>query len=311
MSDNEHSRSAPAIDERDLMAFADGRMDPESPRAAELRAYLAAHPEDAARVAAWQLQNAAIRQNYAPVLAESVPAHLQPAALRARRAERRSGPRRMAIAASLAVMAVTAAVGVSLAPQQASDPELARFASEVSRLPVDAGAQDASLQPASTAAAVDTSPLPSLDLAGFMLTEQRRVRAGEHTATEARYEDQRGQSLRLFVSEQAEAGGPELHRLQHEGREIVYWREDGRMYALSAEAVDSQRLQQIATATMRNELQRQKAQEPSVAGAPAQLQEAPVVSVDTHGASSAQEWSAPAEPTPGGVLHEGMLDDSL
>ena len=61
-----------AADERDLMALADGRIDADSERAAELRAHLAAHPEDAARVTAWQRQNEAIRAHYAPALAEAV-----------------------------------------------------------------------------------------------------------------------------------------------------------------------------------------------------------------------------------------------
>lgn len=308
--DTEHG---PPVDERDLMAFADGRIAADSERAAALRAHLAAHPVDAARVAAWQRQNEAIRARYAPALAESVPPHLHPQALRERRARKQLGRRRFAVAASVAGLAVATALSVAVAPGGSDDADLDRFASEISQLSADA-LPAAAGGAVAVGAAVDSPSgrLPSLNLAGFALTERRTVRAGGHTATEARYEDQRGQTVRLFVAEQADAGRPELHRMQRGGREIVYWREDGRMYALSAESVDSQRLQQIATATMRNDLQRRQQPESAVAEAPRELREAPVVSADALKANSGgQRWNAPVESAPSGVVYDGMQDESL
>lgn len=300
------------VDERDLMAFADGRIAADSERAAELRAHLSAHPDDAARVAGWQRQNEAIRARYAPALAESVPPHLQPQALREQRARRQFGRRRFAVAASVATLAVVTVLGVSVSPDGTGDADLDRFATEVSQL--SAGALPAASETVAVGGAVGdaTEAVPSLDLAGFALTERRTVRAGERMATEARYEDQRGQTVRLFVVDEADAGRPELHRMQRDGREIVYWREDGRMFALSTESVDSQRLQQIATATMRNELQRRQQPESAVAEASGELHDAPVVSADAFKAKGGnQQWSTPVESAPSGVVYDGMQDESL
>ena len=307
--DTEHG---PPVDERDLMAFADGRIAADSERAAALRAHLAAHPVDAARVAAWQRQNEAIRARYAPALAESVPPHLHPQGLRERRARKQLGRRRFAVAASVAGLAMATALSVAVAPGGSDDADLDRFASEISQLSADALPAAGETVAVGAAADASSASLPSLDLAGFALTERRTVRAGGHTATEARYEDQRGQTVRLFVADEADAGRPELHRMQRGGREIVYWREDGRMYALSAESVDSQRLQQIATATMRNDLQRRQQPESAVAEAPRELREAPVVSADALKANSGgQRWNAPVESAPSGVVYDGMQDESL
>lgn len=301
-----------AADERDLMALADGRIDADSERAAELRAHLAAHPEDAARVTAWQRQNEAIRAHYAPALAEAVPPHLLPQGLRERRARRQLGRRRFAVAASVAALAVLITLGVSLAPQGGSDAALERFAAEVARLsegtPAEAGGDRLAL--GDTAVPRSVARLPSLDLAGFALTERRTVRAGERNATEARYEDQRGHTVRLFVADETDAGRPELHRMQRDGRELVYWREDGRMFALITDSVDSRRLQQIATTTMRNALQRAEQPASAVADASSELREAPVVSADALKANAGSRgWKAPAENAP--VVHEGLQDESL
>lgn len=300
------------VDERDLLALADGRIAADSERATELRAYLSAYPDDAERVAAWQRQNEAIRARYAPVLAESVPPHLQPRALREQRARRQLGRRRFAVAASVATLAVVTALGVSVSPGGTGDADLDRFATEVSQL--SAGALPAAGETVAVGGAAGdaTEAVPSLDLAGFALTERRTVRAGEHTATEARYEDQRGQTVHLFVADEADAGRPELHRMRREGREIVYWREGGRMFALATDSVDSQRLQQIATATMRNELQRHRQPESAVAEASGELQDAPVVSADALNAKGGnRQWHAPVERVPSGVVYDGIQDESL
>lgn len=62
----------------DLHAFADGLLDPG--RRAEAEAWLAGHPEDAVRVAAWQALSRQLHERFDPVLDEPAPARLLAAA---------------------------------------------------------------------------------------------------------------------------------------------------------------------------------------------------------------------------------------
>lgn len=315
MSNNQESPPRVAnrsVDDRDLMALADGRIDLDSEYAAGLRAYLAAHPRDAARVAAWQRQNEAIRARYASVVAESVPPHLQPEALREQQARRQSGRRRFAVAASMAALAVASALGLSVGQDGAGDPELDRFASEV--LQWSTAALPVGSQAAGVGGGADSrlEGIPSLDLAGFTLTERRTLRAGEYRATKSRYEGPRGQRVHLFVAEEADARRPELRRMQRDGHEIVYWRENGRMYALAAETMENTRLQQIVTATMRQGPQHHRQPKPATSGTPGQLRQSPAISANalkTHDAS--QRQPAPVENAPSGVVYDSVRDESL
>ncbi|KAB8059322.1 anti-sigma factor family protein, partial [Janthinobacterium violaceinigrum] len=67
-----------AISEAQLHALADSVL-PEGERAA-VDAYLHAHPQDAARVAAWREQNRQLRALFDPVLDDTVPLPLLQAA---------------------------------------------------------------------------------------------------------------------------------------------------------------------------------------------------------------------------------------
>ena len=62
------------ISESDLQAFVDGRLAPA--RAAEIEAWLAERPEEAARIAALRQDRDALRAAYAPIAAEPIPARL-------------------------------------------------------------------------------------------------------------------------------------------------------------------------------------------------------------------------------------------
>ena len=62
------------IAEADLHAYADGQL--AAARRAEVEAFLAAHPQDRARVDAWQAQRQALRALLDPVLDEPLPLRL-------------------------------------------------------------------------------------------------------------------------------------------------------------------------------------------------------------------------------------------
>jgi anti-sigma factor RsiW len=69
------------ITEADLHAYADGLLD--DARRAEVDAWLATRPEQAAEIAAWQRQSEGIHALYDPVAAQQVPARLSPNAIAA------------------------------------------------------------------------------------------------------------------------------------------------------------------------------------------------------------------------------------
>ncbi len=87
------------IAEDDLHGHVDGALD--AARSREVEAYLAAHPDVAARVEAYAAQRHGMRAALAPVAAEPVPADLGLATLIAARRRSRGVPWRAAIAAVL------------------------------------------------------------------------------------------------------------------------------------------------------------------------------------------------------------------
>ena len=63
------------VTEDELHAYVDGELPAD--RQAAVEAWLASHPEDAARVAAWRAQAEAIRARYGAVANEPVPERLK------------------------------------------------------------------------------------------------------------------------------------------------------------------------------------------------------------------------------------------
>lgn len=92
--------SAEPVTDMDLMAYADGQLDPA--RRAEVEAYLTSHLDKAAEVAALRRQSEAINALYAPLAAQPLPPRLDPHVLAAglRRASARAW-RNLAAAAVL------------------------------------------------------------------------------------------------------------------------------------------------------------------------------------------------------------------
>jgi anti-sigma factor RsiW len=86
------------VTEEDLHAYVDGELAPERRDAVEL--WLAAHPDDTARVGAWRAQAESIRNRYGAVASEPVPARFDVARL-----ARRTWPwKSIAAAAALAFL---------------------------------------------------------------------------------------------------------------------------------------------------------------------------------------------------------------
>ncbi|MGI4936575.1 MAG: anti-sigma factor family protein, partial [Janthinobacterium lividum] len=98
--------------ESELHAVADGGLEPQ--RLAEVQAWLAKHPGEAARIGAWRAQKEAMHAYFDPILDAPVPAHL----LRVVKPDPRLWPR---IVGAIACLAIGTAAGYAIhAPMPAN-----------------------------------------------------------------------------------------------------------------------------------------------------------------------------------------------
>lgn len=235
-----------AIREAQLHALADGVL-PEEQRAA-VDAHLRAHPDDAARVAAWREQNRQLRALFDPVLDDAVP----PPLLQAAAPPAANGPwRRHAMQAAAALVLVMAGGaggwllrGADGGGASASAVSLARSAAiahavytpEV-RHPVEVGAeQEAHLvQWLSKRLGSKLQP-PVLSPLGYQLIGGRLLPGdGDGPVAQFMYEDGKGQRLTLYVAKER-AGRQEtaFRYAQEKDLGVFYWIDGPLGYALSA-----------------------------------------------------------------------------
>ena len=121
MNDREHT-----VSEDELHAYVDGELDAE--RRGAVEAWLATHPEDAAKVAAWRQQAELIRARYGSVADEKPPARLDVARLARRRTQRIAA---LAAAAVIAALLVGGAAGwLARGAEVASGSDLRRFTND-------------------------------------------------------------------------------------------------------------------------------------------------------------------------------------
>lgn len=240
--------TASPVHEADLHAYVDDRLSAEE--RVRVEAHLVTHPEDAARVAAWQRQTEDLRGHFAGSLDESVPAAMaavfarpQPGAAFLRGA--------MRVAAVLLVAAVGAGAGwwgrgylmpqqlaiVAALPQEAARAHLV-YSSEVLH-PVEVPAKEEKHLVAWLSKRLG-KPLqvPSLTGQGYALVGGRLLPAASDNTAAAQfmYENSAGQRLTLYVRA-GEPAGDTSFRFASEGRAAAfYWVDDGFGYALTGEA---------------------------------------------------------------------------
>jgi len=241
------------VNESDLQAYVDGRLS--AARSAAVAQYLAQHDEDAQRIDAYRHQNQVLQAAYDPVLAEPVPASLQPVN------RRRMPVQRYAIAAVL--MLVSGFSGWQLhayvATERAQTMYLARVAavahavySPEVRHPVEVGAdQEAHLVRWLSKRLGTSLKIPHLAAQGYSLVGGRLLPGDRGPAAQFMYQDTQGQRLTLYVRVSGEARGQTAFRFaQENGVGVFYWL-DGRIgYALSGES-DRAELLRIADVVYR------------------------------------------------------------
>jgi anti-sigma factor RsiW len=240
------------IAEAELHAYVDGMIS--VARATEIEAYLAMHPEDAARVAAYREQVAVLRREFNRVLDEPLPRRLQ--------LPRGSWPRLLLrYAAVLAWVAVGGVIGWQFhaynsvttrgdASTWARRAALAHavYSPEV-RHPVEVGADQEAHLVAWLSKRLGTQlRVPHLASSGYSLVGGRLLPGERGPVAQFMYQDTRGQRLTLYVRTNVDERSETAFlfaREQNVG--VFYWLDRKLGYALSG-TVDKPELLRVATA---------------------------------------------------------------
>lgn len=234
------------IGEDDLQAFVDDRLD--GARRAEVEAYLALHPETAARVAVERRQRAMLRGQLAAKFAEPLPARLRIANIRVARSGSWIGKAQLA-AAALVIFCVGATGGwfaSGLAPVSipvAATTSVARGATAAYRTfvvevahPVEVvAAQEAHLLQWLSKRLGRPLAAPDLSRFGYRLMGGRLLPAGDAAAAQLMYDDASGRRLTVYV--RAASGTETAFRFQQEGDAATFaWIDQGFGFAVTATA---------------------------------------------------------------------------
>lgn len=242
------------ISEDDLHAYADGLL--ETSRRAEVEAWLAAHPEDAARVHAWAAQNRALHETFDEVLNEPLPLELVRAA--SRRQSRSFQIWRAA--AAVFVMAGTGLLGYGIGRHDAGAPvpyatlpQAAAIAHVVYspevRHPVEVEAQHADHLVAWLSKRLGHElHAPDFRSAGFELLGGRLLPGETGPVAQFMYQDGLNRRITLYVRrDDAKQAETSFRHAREDGVEVFYWIDRGLGYALSGN-VDQAEMGRLADA---------------------------------------------------------------
>ena len=250
------SSPVPPVTEADLHAYVDRQLT--SARHTQVEQYLTEHPEELARVQAWQQQNTRLRDMLAPVLDEPLPLGLplQPAAAR--------WPwRSLAAGVLIAVVSAGSAWSVRGAmdaqasrlamthppqPVTTGNGALSGFAQRAAiahvvyspdvRRPVEIGAdQEQALVTWLTKRMGTEVRPPQLASLGYELIGGRLLPGGDGPVAQFMYGTTSGQRLTLYVTREVPGQGNAQFKFGQDGPvNVFYWVEDHLGYAISAGA---------------------------------------------------------------------------
>lgn len=243
------------VSEAELQAYADGRL-PEERRAA-VEAWLAEHPEEAERVAAYRRLSEEVRAAYDGMLAEPVPDHLT------RAAARRVPLRR--IAAVFGWIALGALIGAGavweLRPERTlvqAPPDGALIARRAAvahavyspevRHPVEVGADEEQhlVNWLSKRLGVKLRA-PKLDEAGMSLVGGRLLPGDNGPVAQFMYQSQNGRRLTLYVRTEASRNRETAFRYARENNVgVFYWIDREVGYALASADLSKDELLRLA-----------------------------------------------------------------
>lgn len=241
------------IREDELHVYVDGEL--QADRRGAVEAWLASHPEDAARVAAWRAQAEAIRAHYGNIVNEPVPERLT--MKRIMRSQRSWG--RFAAAAAvlgLLIGGVTGwfAHGVSAAAPNAIDTFTADaldahklYISEV-RHPIEVRANEAHLLPWLSKRVGTALRAPDLEAFDLKLLGGRLLPGVRGPAALFMYENSKGQRFTIYCS-RLDAGRTAFRYDDSDGVGAIRWIESNYGWMVSGpEGEGKDRLKSIASA---------------------------------------------------------------
>jgi anti-sigma factor RsiW len=256
MNEAQHS-----VGEADLHDWVDGRLSED--RRAEVEAWLAAHPEDAERAAAYRSLNEQLRAYFEPVLDEPVPERLQGAALRSRRWRSAA-----AIAGWIAIGAAIGGVAgwqlhaqrAPVARVQPESPVIAHraalahvtYAPEV-RHPVEVGAdQEQHLVAWLSKRLGGEVRAPRLESEGMTLVGGRLLPRDPGPVAQFMYQSAPGRRVTLYVRTEGSDPRETAFRFAREGNvRVFYWIDRKFGYALSSADLDRDELLKLANEVYR------------------------------------------------------------
>jgi len=250
----------PILTDTELHAYVDGELAPA--RHAEVEALLAADPAAAERVRGYRAQKQALRDLFAPVLDEPIPASLLEAATppRAVRALPRWSLQRIAAGVAFAMVGGLAGwlahgqyhpterlAQTTPLPRQAAIAH-AVFSPDARRpVEIDAEHEEQLVTWLSKRLGTPVSP-PKLGALGFELIGGRLLPGSNSPVAQFMYHDAAGQRLTLYISTENTANRDTAFRFAQEGSVNVFYWVDGKLgYALSA-SIGKNELAQVATA---------------------------------------------------------------
>jgi len=229
------------VTEADLHAFLDGAL-PEA-RRGDVEAYLAAHPDEAARLAAYRQQIEGLRARFDTVLEEPVPERLaQVVQLPPRR------PALLRVAAVSGWLVVGAAAGwLARGVEAPSPPRTVQIARDAAlahavyvpevRHPVEVAAdQEEHLVAWLSKRLGGEVRAPQLTAQGFHLVGGRLLPGDAGPAAQFMYQDNSGRRLTLYVRTAATENQETAFRFTQEGGvRVFYWVDGPFGYALTGE----------------------------------------------------------------------------
>ena len=243
-----------SVTESDLHAYVDGALP--ATRRAEVEAYLASHPEDAERVAAYRRQNEALRTQFGAIADEPVPERL----LRLSSQRNRYIWR---VAAAVAWITVGGILGWHLQSYRTEQRQEASawarraamahvvYSPEV-RHPVEVGAdQEAHLVAWLSKRLGAPLKVPHLGGIGYTLVGGRLLPGDRGPVAQFMYQDAKGQRLTLYVRTNPDDTRETAFRFAQENNVgVFYWLDRKLGYALSGE-VDKSELLRVASTVYR------------------------------------------------------------
>lgn len=240
------------VTEDELHAYVDNELPAE--RRGDVEAWLATHPEDAARVQSWQAMAEELHARYDSIVDEAVPKRLEIERLVQQ-------PRRWVLGAAAATLAAFVGGGGTgwFAREATATPSpLQAFtvhAIEAHRLyvvevrhPVEVpGSERSHLQQWLTKRCGWAVHAPELQGAGLKLVGGRLLPSSTGPASFMMYESASGERFTLYTAK-SEAEATQM-RFTAEGKEsTLFWADDGVIYAVVSTGADRGRLSQVAQA---------------------------------------------------------------